>query len=105
MKKRKMGEGSEWELIRPRGSPSWTPELTQGSDPGGAALQQSCFVNQKAKGRMEAASRTLHPPLPHCHCHGTERKQGHHSKMQTQEKFHLLSPIASFTQKKSRKLF
>lgn len=49
----KKREVSERELKHPRGSPSWTPELSQGSDPGGTAVQQSGFVNQKAKGRME----------------------------------------------------
>lgn len=93
----KRGEVSERELIHPRGSPSWTPELSKGSDPGGAAVQQSCFVNQEAKGRMEMTACRLHRPLHHCRYDDTERKQCHHSKMQTQEKFYLLSFITYFT--------
>lgn len=56
----------ERELIRPRGSPRWTTEFSEGSDPGGAAGHQSCFGNQEAEGRMETTACTLHYPLHHC---------------------------------------
>lgn len=54
----KRRELSERELIRPRGSPSWTPELTEGSDPGGAAVTK---LHRKSEGKGQDGDDRLHP--------------------------------------------